>query len=110
MSHHVDHQGVAEDPAARNADQLEQALAQARQELGSVVDDEQRQRRANAIALMSRYAARLRDSTTTSGPPSLGCYQFKLEYPDGSWSVDEKQLPAPPCEGDPEPTAEAETG
>jgi hypothetical protein len=32
--------------------------------------------------------------------PKPVCYSFKLVFPDGRWSIDEKQLTDPPNEGD----------
>jgi hypothetical protein len=63
-------------------------------------DEEVRDRRLQAIALMAGYASLLQDATpgTIAGRPRRYC--FKLVYPDGSWNVEEKALAALPRRGD----------
>lgn len=87
-----------------NADQLESALAQKRSGLGDLENDEQRSRREQAIEQLGTYVSMLRDTTTTSvfgpdGQPRRP-FAFKLEFEDGRWNVDEKELDAAPCVGD----------
>jgi len=81
-----------------NLEALERALATRRRELGRIDQDEERTRRAAALELIEQYTLLLREQS----PPKLDLvrYCFKLVFPDGRWSVDEKQLVAQPREGD----------
>ena len=45
------------------------------------------------------YTALLREPTHQVMPEPVR-YSFKLVFPDGRWSIDEKQLTDPPHEGD----------
>ena len=96
--------GCAEDDkrvgevAKANAATLELALAAKRRELAALATDE-RDRCEQALALIEQYAALLREPGP-SARPNPARYLFKLVFPDGRWSIDEKQLPNPPCEGD----------
>jgi hypothetical protein len=78
------------------ADALESVLALTRAQLAAVSDDDQRKRRAEAIDQLSQYVRLLRDATSTA----LRRYCFKLEFPDGRWNVDERELPTAPQVGD----------
>ncbi len=101
---------VKSDPQSRrNADQLDSALAQKRDGLSSLENEEARGRREQAIEQMSNYVSMLRDTTTTSeslaaayGPDGRPRrpFSFKLEFEDGRWNVDEKELEAAPKIGD----------
>lgn len=85
------------DFARRNADALERALAARRLELAGV-DEDVRARRESALKAIEGYTALLREPADQT-VPSLR-YSFKLVFPDGRWSLDEKQLAAAPQEGD----------
>ncbi len=98
------------DPQSRlNADQLDSALAHKREGLAEVENEEQRSRHEQAIEQMANYASMLRDTTTTSaslaaayGPDGRPRrpFSFKLEFSDGRWNVDEKDLETAPQIGD----------
>ena len=81
-----------------NAELLEQGLARRRDALEGL-DVEHRSRRAEAIDGISHYVALLRKATEQSGGLPIR-YCFKLEFPDGRWTVAEKLLPAEPHVGD----------
>lgn len=86
--------------AKANADALERVLAARRRDLRQIPEDDERDRRAEALSLIEGYTALLREPAF---PPRLrnpGRYCFKLVFPDGRWSIDEKQLASPPSEGD----------
>lgn len=101
---------VKSDPQSRlNADQLDLALAVERDGLAGLENEDQRSRREQAIDQMANYVSMLRDTTTTSeslaaayGPDGRlrRPFSFKLEFSDGSWNVDEKDLEAAPQIGD----------
>jgi hypothetical protein len=91
--------GMAGELAGRNVEALERALRASRQGLDAITTDAERQRRADALSHIEGYAALLRE------PPGQMMHQpvrydFKLVFPDGRWSIDEKQLADPPHEGD----------
>ena len=98
------------DPQSRlNADQLDSALAHKREGLAELENEEQRSRREQAIAQMATYASMLRDTTTTSASLAAAYgpdgrlrqpFSFKLEFADGRWNVDEKELDTTPQIGD----------
>ena len=103
-------QAVTSDKQSRlNADRLESALAQKREGLAELENDALREQREQAIEQMATYVSMLRDTTTTSaalaaaygpdGRPRLP-FAFKLEFEDGRWNVDEKQLDTAPHVGD----------
>ncbi|HZR96056.1 MAG TPA: hypothetical protein VFA56_10195 [Gaiellaceae bacterium] len=85
--------------AAVNAAALDRALVRSRRSLTGLETDDERQRRADALLHIEGYTALLRQPTTLSMHPAAR-YSFKLVFPDGRWSIDEKQLPARPAEGD----------
>jgi hypothetical protein len=101
---------VKSDPQSRrNADQLDHVLASKRVDLARVENAEARSRHEQAIEQMANYVSMLRDTTTTSeslaaayGPDGRlrRPFSFKLEFSDGSWNVDEKDLEAAPQIGD----------
>jgi hypothetical protein len=101
---------VKSDPQSRrNADQIDQALASERVGLSRVENDEQRSRHEQAIEQMASYVSMLRDTTTTSASLAAAYgpdgrlrrpFSFKLEFADGRWNVDEKELEAAPQIGD----------
>jgi hypothetical protein len=90
---------MGQDFSKLNADALDRALAKRRRALAGV-GREERERGEFALAAIEGYAALLRepwDATPTRNPIR---YCFKLVFPDGRWSIDEKQLPAAPQQGD----------
>jgi hypothetical protein len=91
---------VGEDTTIGNADALERALARRRSELNRFRgDDDQRERHAQAIALMEGYTSLLREPSPSATRNAFR-YCFKLVFPDGRWSIDEKQLAQAPQDGD----------
>ena len=86
--------------ARANADALERALAVRRASLGGIESDDERERRAAALAAFEGYTALLREPTAAAPVRSSIRYCFKLVFPDGRWAIDEKQLPSAPREGD----------
>jgi hypothetical protein len=91
---------VGEDTTLGNADALERALARRRSELNRFRgDDDQRERHVQAIALMEGYTSLLREPSPSATRNAFR-YCFKLVFPDGRWSVDEKQLAQAPQDGD----------
>ena len=87
------------DFAGLNADALERALSAGWRELGTIDADDERQRRAEALAHIEGYTALLREPISQLDREPVR-YSFKLVFPDGRWSIDEKQLTLPPNEGD----------
>jgi hypothetical protein len=84
-----------------NAEALERALQAGQQGLEGLNAEEERERRAHALALMQGYASLLRQPRPVDrSPRRLDTYWFKLVFPDGRWSVDEQTLPQPPQDGD----------
>jgi hypothetical protein len=79
-----------------SADQLAQALARNRLQLNAVTDDEERERRTEAIDRLGRYADLLREATAAA----LARYSFKLEFADGRWDIAEKECPEVPTIGE----------
>ncbi len=91
---------VGEDTTLGNAEALERALARRRRELQQLGgDDDQRERRAQALTLMEGYTSLLREPSPSATRNAFR-YCFKLVFPDGRWSVDEKQLAQAPQDGD----------
>ena len=89
-----------EDTTIGNAEALERALARRRSELSKFGGDkDQRERHAQAITLMEGYTSLLREPIPTATRNAFR-YCFKLVFPDGRWSVDEKQLAQAPRDGD----------
>jgi hypothetical protein len=86
--------------AAANADALERALVASRRELIEIVGEDDRRRRADALAHIEGYTALLRLPTAQGMERDSELYTFKLVFPDGRWSVGEKELPGPPHQGD----------
>jgi len=101
---------VKSDPQSRlNAHQLDLALAQEREGLAEVENEAERSRHEQAIEQMENYTSMLRDTTTTSAALAAAYgpdgrlrrpFAFKLEFADGRWNVDEKELEATPQIGD----------
>jgi hypothetical protein len=89
-----------EEFAKANADTLGRALAARRLELGGIAEDGERDRRADALALIEEYTALLRMPAVHAAVRNPVRYCFKLVFPDGRWSIGEKQLSSPPSEGD----------
>jgi hypothetical protein len=92
--------GVGPDFSKANLDALERALVARRQALEGIDGEAERERRAAALTAFEGYTALLREpfEATLSRNPIRYC--FKLVFPDGRWSVDEKDLAAAPREGD----------
>src|SRR6266542_249642 len=88
------------DHSRANAEALERALVARRRELGRIDKDEERTRRTQALEMIEQYTLLLRESTPASSRRNPARYCFKLVFPDGRWSVDEKQLADTPCRGD----------
>jgi|SRR6266508_4944976 hypothetical protein len=88
------------DHSRANAEALERALVARRRELGRIDKDEERTRRTQALEMIEQYTLLLRESTPASPRRNPARYCFKLVFPDGRWSVDEKQLADTPCRGD----------
>ena len=82
-----------------NADVLDRVLAARRRDLGNV-GEEERERREFALAAIEGYTALMRESSPPASSRNPIRYCFKLVFPDGRWSIDEKQLPTAPHEGD----------
>jgi hypothetical protein len=91
--------GMAGELAGRNVEALERALRASRQGLDAITTDAERQRRADALSHIEGYATLLREPTGQVMHQPVR-YDFKLVFPDGRWSIDEKQLADPPHEGD----------
>jgi hypothetical protein len=86
--------------AKENADALERALAARRRQLAQIDKDEERDRRGQALELIEQYTVLLREPVPANPGRNAVLYCFKLVFPDGRWSVDEKQLAVAPCPGD----------
>jgi hypothetical protein len=86
--------------ARANAEALERALAARREALGSIEGDAERERRAGALAAFEGYTALLREPVPQEPGRNQIRYCFKLVFPDGRWSIDEKQLRSVPRAGD----------
>jgi hypothetical protein len=82
-----------------NADALDRALAARRRDLDGI-EPEARARREAALAAIEGYTALLREPVALAPSRNPIRYCFKLVFPDGRWSLDEKQLAAAPREGD----------
>ncbi len=82
-----------------NADALDRALAARRRELDGI-EPEARARRESALAAIEGYTALLREPVVPAPSRNPIRYCFKLVFPDGRWSLDEKQLAAAPRAGD----------
>jgi hypothetical protein len=91
---------VSGELAGFNAEILERALVLSRRTLVDLHGEDERDRRAGALLHIEGYMALLREPTGDYMPHEPGRYSFKLVFPDGRWSVDEKQLAARPTEGD----------
>lgn len=83
----------------RNADALEQALAETRKHLPEVDSRAARARRASAIEQVAQYVALLREAGGAV-PHRPVPFWFKREFPDGRWDVAERVLDEPPRVGD----------
>jgi hypothetical protein len=86
-----------ENPVLGNAERLERIVAQSRDDLPALAEDEERTRRRAAIDGFARYAQLLREAGAAARP---GRYSFKLEFPDGRWDLAEQELPGEPRVGD----------
>jgi hypothetical protein len=86
--------------AKANADTLGRALAARRLELGGIAEEGERDRRADALSLVEEYTALLRVPAVHAAVRNPVRYCFKLVFPDGRWSIGEKNLTTPPSEGD----------
>jgi hypothetical protein len=90
---------VGPDFSKLNADALERSLRARRRDLRNIYGEE-RDRRAFALDAIEGYTALLREPTEPAPSRNPIRYCFKLVFPDGRWSIDEKQLPAAPQKGD----------
>jgi hypothetical protein len=61
-----------------------------------MTDEEERERRTEAIDRFARYVDLLREPTAVA----LARYCFKMEFADGRWDVAERELPATPRIGE----------
>lgn len=103
-------EGVRSDPQPRlNADQLDHALSDEREELVDFESEEQRSCHEEAIEQTANYVSVLRDTLMTSAALAAAygpnrrlrrLFAFKLEFADGRWNIDEKELDATPQIGD----------
>jgi hypothetical protein len=91
---------VGHDYAAANLDALERALRERRAALAGIASEDERERRAAALTAFEGYTALLREPTEPASGRNPIRYAFKLVFPDGRWSVDERELSAAPREGD----------
>jgi len=91
--------GPPPDFSKQNADVLDRVLEARRRELAGV-DEEERERSEFALAAIEGYAALMREPGPAASSRNPIRYFFKLVFPDGRWSVDEKQLSTVPHEGD----------
>ena len=82
-----------------NAEILEEGLARRRGALHALEDDA-RARRIDAMDGFARYVALLRNASDQNDHPPVARYWFKLVFPDGRWTVAEKQLTDEPHLGD----------
>ncbi len=87
------------DFSRQNADTLQRALEARRRDLQGF-GKEERERREFALAAIEGYTALLRQPSEPAPSRNPIRYCFKLVFPDGRWSIDEKQLPAAPQKGD----------
>jgi len=86
--------------ARANAEALERALAARRRALATIDGDAERERRAAALSAFEGYTALLREPVPPAPTRNPIRYCFKLVFPDGRWSIDEKQLRVVPRAGD----------
>jgi hypothetical protein len=91
---------VSHDFAAANLDALERALSERRAALAGIESEDERTRRAAALTAFEGYTALLREPAQPTAGRNPIRYAFKLVFPDGRWSVDERELLAAPREGD----------
>lgn len=91
-----------------NADELESALVSRRAALANVEDEGERSRKTDAISHFLAYVSLLRAAAPDEGVPRAGddaqsvarAFAFQLEFEDGSWDVEEKQLLSAPRPGE----------
>jgi hypothetical protein len=86
--------------AGLNADLLQRALDESRRRVAGLESDDERLRRHEALSHIEGYAALLREPTVQVMQREPVRYSFKLVFPDGRWSVGEKQHADRPHEGD----------
>jgi hypothetical protein len=91
---------VGQDFAAANLEALERALSERRRALPAIESEDERERRADALSAFEGYTALLREPNRPAPSRNPIRYAFKLVFPDGRWSVDERELAAAPREGD----------
>jgi hypothetical protein len=91
---------VGPDFSKFNAEALERALATRRRQLEAIESPEERERLEGALTAIEGYMALLREPLQTAQRLNLVRYAFKLVFPDGRWSIDEKQLADAPRAGD----------
>jgi hypothetical protein len=90
--------------AGKNADYLERAFTEQRSRLSELGSEQERSRRAQALDHMANYVVLLREAAAGTSPDrgrgSLPAFSFKVEFEDGCWSIEEKELASPPQVGD----------
>lgn len=91
---------MGSDYAAANLDALERALKARRAALPAIESDDERERRAAALSAFEGYTELLREPNRPAPSRNPIRYAFKLVFPDGRWSVDERELTVAPREGD----------
>ena len=85
--------------AGKNADYLEQAFTEQRSRLTELASEQERSRRAQALDHMANYVVLLREAASAFGV-GRRAFSFKVEFEDGRWSIEEKELESPPQVGD----------
>ncbi|MHB8642649.1 MAG: hypothetical protein ACYDA3_07175 [Gaiellaceae bacterium] len=91
-----------------NADELESALVSRLPALAQVEDDGERSRKSDAISHFLAYVSLLRAAAPDEGAPRADderesvarAFAFQLEFEDGRWDVEEKQLLSAPRPGE----------
>jgi hypothetical protein len=92
---------------SQNADELESALVNRRDEIAAVEDDGERSRKSDAISHFLAYVSLLRAAAPDDGmrpdddaQSVARAFAFQLEFEDGRWDVEEKQLLSAPRPGE----------
>jgi hypothetical protein len=91
-----------------NADELESALVSRRAALANVEDDGERSRKSDAVSHFLAYVSLLRAAAPDDGARRADdeqqsvarAFAFQLEFEDGRWDVEEKQLLSAPRPGE----------
>ena len=96
------------DRLRQNADELESALVNQRAALEKMEDDGERSRMTDAIGHFLTYVSLLRAAAPDDGVRGADddrqsvarAFAFQLEFEDGRWDVEEKQLLSAPRPGE----------